>query len=237
MWLYAICDENANVITIGEDIEDFIQYLRKLTGKVVYFHNLKFDGDFIVSYLLSHGWQCFTDLKDVETGFTILMGEMGEFYGIDIRFSKKQTVHIHDSLKLLPFKVAQIAKDFNLPILKGEIDYEVYERNPTTEKYISHDIQIIAMALKQIKEEGMTKMTTASCAYGAYSSMRTKEYMSYQFPELSDDFLTEWREAYRGGRSQVNPLYKGKILENVRRYDINSMYPAVMYNEKLPYRD
>ena len=116
VWLYAICDEDANVITIGEDIKDFIQYLRKLAGKVIYFHNLKFDGEFIVSYLLSEGWLYVDDLKTIDTGFTILMGEMGEFYGIDIKFSKKQTVHIHDSMKLLPFKVSKIAKDFGLPI-------------------------------------------------------------------------------------------------------------------------
>lgn len=235
MWLYAICDEDANIITVGEDIKDFVQYLRKLAGKTIYFHNLKFDGEFLVSYLLSQGWTYSDNLKDIDTGFSILMGDMGEFYGLDIKFSKKQMVHIHDSLKLLPFKVAKIAKDFNLPILKEEIDYECYEVNEKTISYISHDVRIIAMALKQIKEEGMTKMTTASCAYNAYTSMRTREYMSYTFPELSDEFLTEWREAYRGGRSQVNPLYQGKILHNVRRYDINSMYPAVMNNEKLPY--
>lgn len=235
MWLYAICDKDANIVQIGDNIHEFVRYLRKLTGKTIYFHNLKFDGEFIVSYLLSTGWTHYKDLKDTEQGFSVLMGEMGEFYGLDIKFSKKHTVHIHDSLKLLPFKVEKIAKDFGLPILKEKIDYEKYERTPEAERYISHDVQIIAMALAQIKEEGMTKMTTASCAYNAYASMRTSEYMSYQFPELSDDFLTEWREAYRGGRSQVNPIYKGQILHKVHRYDINSMYPAVMMNEKLPY--
>ena len=235
VWLYAVCDKDANITKIGTTIEDFIQYLRSLVGKTIYFHNLKFDGEFIISYLLSNGYEYTDDLPHVRKGFSVLIGEMGEFYGIDIKFSTNRNVHLKDSLKLLPFKVSKIAKDFGLPILKLDLNYEDYTVNEKAIHYISHDVQIIAMALKQIKAEGMNKMTTASCAYSQYTSMISDDFQRQAFPLLEDSFLEEWRQAYRGGRSQVNPFYQGKLLHNVRRYDLNSMYPSIMYNEELPY--
>lgn len=235
VWLWAMCDSDANMVEIGENIEDFIKLLRKMYGKTIYFHNLKFDGEFIISWLLNNGYQYYEDLKTVKRGFSTLIGEMGEFYGMDIKFADRQIVHIHDSLKLLPFKVSKIAKDFGLPIMKEEIDYDNYIVDAKKISYITNDVRIVAMALNKIKAEGMTKRTTASCAYGQYTRMRSETFMLDTFPILDDEFLDEWREAYRGGRSQVNPLFRNKIVHNVKRYDINSMYPSIMYNEKLPY--
>ena len=236
VWLWSICDANANIIQDGTDINSFLVYARQLCGGTIYFHNLKFDGTFIVDYLLSQGWQYCDNLdKNVEKGFTTLIDDSGAWYSIDIRYSKNRTLHIHDSLKLLPFKVKKIAEDFHLPILKGKIDYDDYTIDDEKLDYIHNDVCIVAMALKQIKEEGMTRMTTASCAYNQYSDMKNLEYLKLCYPELDVDFLTTWRKAYRGGRSQVSPLYQGKILEGVKRYDINSMYPHIMRHMSLPY--
>lgn len=235
VWLFAICDSDANVHKVGFSIDEFFDTIKKMYGKTIYFHNLKFDGEFIIYYLLSHGYQYVDDIKDTNRGFSILMGEMGEFYSMDIRFTKGKTVHIHDSLKLLPFKVAKIGKDFELPVQKTSIDYNDYTITDEKIEYVCNDVKVVALALNKIKAEGMTRMTTAGCAYNAYKSMRTKDYMEQCFPVLDDAFLDEWRSAYRGGRSQVNPIHQGKIVKNVKRYDINSMYPSIMYNERLPY--
>lgn len=235
VWLWAICDNNADIYSRGSTIDEFIQTCKRLSGKTIYFHNLKFDGSFIIDFLIREGYQYYEELKDCDTGFTTLIGEMGEFYNIELKFSKNRTVHFMDSFKLLPFSVEKIAKDFHLPILKKKIDYEDYEITPEKINYIDHDVKIVAMALSQIKKEGMTKMTTAACAYNAYSQMRNENFLVKAFPELDDKFLEEWRLAYRGGRSQVNPLFKGLVINNVNRYDINSMYPHIMRNMPLPY--
>lgn len=236
VWLWSICDKDANIIQDGTDIESFIIFARQLCGATIYFHNLKFDGSFIVDYLFSQGWVYYEKLdKNVEKGFTTLIDDAGAWYSIDIRYSKNRTLHIHDSLKLLPFKVKKIAEDFHLPILKGSIDYDDYTISDVTLDYIHNDVGIVAMALTQIKEEGMERMTTASCAYNQYTNMKSNDYLKLCFPDLDVAFLTTWRKAYRGGRSQVSPLYQGKILNNVRRYDINSMYPYIMRNKSLPY--
>ena len=235
VWLYAICDSEGVIVERGYDINTFMGHLSNYRGKTIYFHNEKFDGTFIIDWLLKNDYEYYDDLKKVDKGFTTLIGEMGEFYSIDIKMSKKNQIHIHDSLKLLPFKVEKLAKDFNMPIKKLEIDYDDYTITPQKIEYVDHDVQIVAAALKYIKSKGMTKMTTDSCAYSEYTSMREDSYLEFCFPTLPKDFLVEWRQAYRGGRTMPNPKYASKVVKNVRRYDINSMYPYIMANMPLPY--
>lgn len=236
VWLWAICDNEDNIVSHGESIDTFMDYCkRNLKGRTIYFHNLKFDGSFILDYMLKQGYEYHQDLKEVDKGLSCLISDVGVWYSIDIKFNKTTTLHFHDSLKLLPFKVEKIAKDFNLGILKEHIDYEDYVVNDETLEYIYHDVRIVSQALKIIKGEGMTKMTTASCAYNNYKQTKAVASMQFYYPELDTELLRSWREAYRGGRSQVNPLYARKKLKNVRRYDINSMYPHIMRNLPLPY--
>lgn len=236
VWLWAICDCDDNIVSHGTDIESFMSYCRtKLHNKTIYFHNLKFDGSFILDYILKQGYDYHDDLKKFDKGISCLISDMGVWYSIDVKFSKTNCVHFNDSLKLLPFKVEKIAKDFGLSILKEKINYDDYVVNDQTLEYIYHDVRIVAQALRIIKSEGMDKMTTASSAYSYYNSTKSLAFLNIFYPELDTEFLREARAAYRGGRSQVNPLYQGKVVSNVRRYDINSMYPYVMHDMPLPY--
>lgn len=235
VWLYAISDENGDITHWGRNIEDFMQVLEKYYNKtIVYFHNLKFDGSFILNYLINNGFK-YCERVDNNGGksFSSLITDDGQFYQINIHFKRGVNVKIQDSLKLLPFKVKKIAEDFGLPIKKGIIDYDTYVIDEQTLDYVFNDVSIVAMALKEIKENGMRDMTTASCAY---NNFKNSFIMMYSFfPMLDKDFLMCYRNAYRGGRSQVNPKFANKILNNVKRFDVNSMYPYIMYSQELPY--
>ena len=236
VWLYAICDSNAKIVTHGSSIVEFMSYIKKLSGSLLYFHNLRYDGNFIIDYLLNSGYKYNDNLKvHDDNGFSTLIGDMGQFYSIKINFCKSKQITIEDSMKLLPFSVDKIAKDFKLPILKEHIDYNDYTIDDRRIEYVSHDCQIVAMALKILKGQNLNRMTAASCAYSRFTSIFDKDYLSKALPDLGKDFLISWREAYRGGRSQVNPRYADKELHNVYRYDINSMYPWVMHDCLLPY--
>lgn len=236
VWLYAICDSESNMINIGYSIEEFMQYCKdNLCGTIVYFHNLKFDGNFIISYLLNNGFEYKEELKVKDKkGFTTLIGDMGQFYSIKVNFKGNKQITFYDSLKLLPFKVEKIAEDFGIEEKKLKINYNDYTINQQKIDYISHDAIIIAKALKIVKGEGLIKMTTASSAYHYFKGliMGNEDIL---FPELNDEFLDSYRNAYRGGRSMVNPLYKNRKVYNVKRYDINSMYPYIMAHKPLPY--
>lgn len=234
VWLWAISSCDGEIIAHGETLEGFMGFISKYNNFIIYFHNLKFDGMFILDYLLNNGFEYeekSTYLSHKK--YNILMTDLGQLYQIEIHFSRSHKVLIQDSLKLLPFKVSKIADDFGFEIKKLNIDYNDYTIDADRLEYVFHDVQIVALALKELKNEGLENMTIASCAYHNYTSniMATPFF----YPQLDDDFLEEWRESYRGGRCQVNPMYASAILHNVYRYDINSMYPYVMYSMPLPY--
>ena len=235
VWLYAISDENGNITHWGRNIEDFIEVLRKNYNRcLIYFHNLKFDGSFILNYLINNGFK-YCDRVDNNKGrsYSTLITDDGQFYQIQIHFGRGENIKIQDSLKLLPFKVKKIAEDFGLPIKKGIIDYDTYTITEETLDYVFNDVSIVALALKEIKQNGMTQMTTASCAYHNFKDNFL--FMNTYFPMLDKDFLIRYRDGYRGGRSQVNPRFANKVLNNVKRFDVNSMYPYIMYSQELPY--
>lgn len=235
VWLWAISNNEGHMIIWGKDIESFMDYcFNNLNGYTIYFHNLKFDGSYILSYLLNMNYK-FKDkvIANDNKCYSALISEEGQYYQILVHRAKNHTIKFQDSLKLLPFKVAKIAEDFNLPIKKGIIDYDNYVVNEETISYIQNDVEIVALALKEIKALGMVNMTTASCAYHNFSNMFP--FMEDYFPELDELFLEKYRLAYRGGRSQVNPAYENNIVYNVNRYDINSMYPYIMSELELPY--
>lgn len=234
VWLWAIANNQGKTIKVGTNIKDFIEFCaKKLNHYVVFFHNLKFDGSYILSYLLDNKIPYKEKIASRDNKcFNTLIGDMGQYYQITYHAKQGITINFQDSYKLLPFKVSQIAKDFGLPIYKLSIDYNNYEVNAQTIEYVKHDVEIVALALKEIKALGMTKMTTAGCAYMLYSD--TNPFMYDYFPMLDAEFLEKWRLAYRGGRSQVNPRYKDCILHNVKRFDINSMYPYIMHDLPIP---
>ena len=131
VWAYAICEIGASEnIIIGNDIEGFIEWCKDpKENYVVYFHNLKFDGEYIISYLLNNGYEVVKDKKErKDKSFTTLISDMGQFYSIEIYFKvgkkKNNKVTIYDSMKLINKSVKQIAKDFNLPLNKLNLDYK-----------------------------------------------------------------------------------------------------------------
>lgn len=234
VWLYSICDENSNIVDDGTDISSFMRWCENHHGSLIYFHNLKFDGTFILCWLIENNFQRQEKLTaHSKRGFSTLIGDMGEFYELKINFAPNKQVTIYDSLKLIPMTVKKIAEAFELPIEKEIIDYDVYDVNPTTIHYVHNDVKVVAMALKFFRDQGYYRMTIGSNSY--HSFMDNFVISKSMFPKLEREWINEWRQAYRGGRSQVNPLFADKILRNVKRFDINSMYPYVMSEMPLPY--
>lgn len=229
----------------GNNIDDFMEFLSKRRPNA-YFHNLKFDGQFILSWLLNHGYK-YSD-KRVAKSFNTLISLSGLFYEIEIVYSvngrRRKSCKIYDSLKKIPLSVENIAHAYNLKIEKSLIDYTKkrpigYNPTPHEWEYIKIDVKIVAQALKIQFDEGLTKMTAGADAYDEYVNDTKlglgKRLFTYYFPQISLAEDADLRQAYRGGFTWVNPVFQGKDLGKGMVFDVNSLYPSRMYNEILPF--
>ena len=66
VWAYAVCDiDNIDNVKIGTTMDEFIKWCSiKGENHKIFFHNLKWDGDFIVSWLLRNGYKHTSDPYD-----------------------------------------------------------------------------------------------------------------------------------------------------------------------------
>lgn len=246
VWAFALCEiGNPDNFLYGNSIDDFIGWCADPNhNDVLYFHNLKFDGEYIIHYLLTHGYTYIKDKKEkADNTFTTLITDMGQFYSIEIYFEVKNSRHVNkvkilDSLKILNFSVEQIAKDFNLPIRKLSIDYKA-ERpkghilTPAEVDYIRNDVEIMSRALDIMFNEGLTKMTIGSDALADFKNMCPN--FKQLFPVLPPEIDKDIRASYKGGFTYLNPIYKEKETGSGIVFDVNSMYPARMVYDILPY--
>lgn len=241
-WGLTNVDEDATDVEFGICMESFVARMGQMAAQV-YFHNLGFDGIFILFWLMTNGYRHYAgDGRLMKGEFQTLISDSNKFYSITVcwKDTGKRT-EFRDSLKKLPMSVARIAKSFQLNECKLEIDYHEY-RAPghklTVEEmeYLSADVVIVARALRQQLSEGMTKLTV-----GADSLYQFKQIMGHKdferaFPVLSQEMDAEIRRAYRGGWVYADKRYRGKIVERPGKvFDVNSLYPSVMYDRVLPY--
>lgn len=219
---------------ISTSTEEFFNQVHKQIEQqdnkdcIIYFHNLKFDGSYILNYF---------NEKEIE--FDTFINDMGQWYSITYDY-KDYKIVIRDSLKILNFSIKQIGKDMLKTVEKGitplteeKIPLDICYKKGYVD-YVIRDVEILAKALnKMIFEQGFEKFTASSQALATYKDMISFPYFLKLFPPLKNDEVI--RMGYRGGWTFANPVYQNKeIRGNINVYDKNSMYPAIMLNYKLP---
>ena len=246
VWAYSICEiGNPDNFIYGNNIDDFMKWCATPKHNYTcYFHNMKFDGEYIFYWLLKNGFECIEDKKArSDKTFTCLLSDTGLFYSIEIYFSVKgkkiNKVTLIDSLKILNFSVEKIAKDFKLPIQKLELDYETYrpvgyQLKPYEIDYIRNDVEIMARALDIMFNEHLDKMTIGSDALSYYKKNLSSFDMYYPNIGIKDDLI---RRSYRGGWTYLNPKYKDAEVGEGLVVDKNSMYPSMMREMYMPFGD
>ena len=248
VWAWSICNiANVNDIYFGTDIVSFMHKIRELANCEIYFHNLRFDSQFIIWYLLKSGYVHVhkDDLKEL-TFNTLINGE-NQIYEMEICFYKwysgkrayYKKVVIYDSLKKLPFTVRKIAKDFQLPIQKLQMDYlaprergHVFTQDE--KDYLRNDVEIMARALSIQFDQGLTKMTIGADALSSYKKMIGEKEFKNRFPIIEPETDRLLRKAYHGGWTYVNPKFQDKDIGAGKVYDVNSLYPWAMRYNRYP---
>lgn len=246
VWAFACCSIDApDFFVYGISIEEFMQWCEDTGNCKLYFHNLAFDGSFIMDWAERNGWKWVESQDNAGCRtYETLISDMNQVYCITLQFYPGCRVKIYDSLKIIPLSIAAMSKAFGLPMAKGSIDYTAY-REPGHElteeeiEYIKGDVQIAAWAMKVFLDQGLTKMTAGSNALADYKSMVGKEKgFRKVYPILTPDQDEFIRKAYRGGYTYVNPRYQGKVIDGGIVLDVNSLYPSVMKSasgELLPH--
>lgn len=245
VWAWAISGiDEEGFFHYDNNLDSFMEECKYMNNATIYFHNLKFDCSYILDWLFKHNFKHCIDIKECkDKTFTTLISDKGQFFSLTVYFKKKgkkvMKVTFLDSLKILPFKVAKIAEDFNLDIRKGDIDYKAWreEGHMITDEelsYLRNDVEIMSQALRIMFNQGMNRMTSASNALHDYKKIMGDKFEKY-FPILElyiDEYI---RNSYKGGFTYVNPKFQNRVIGNGMVFDVNSLYPSVMYNKLLPY--
>ncbi len=224
---------------MGTTIESFVERVSSMPS-IMYFHNLRFDGMFILDWLLNNGYE-YVEKFPRNFEFTSLISNMGEFFSITVQWGNGKRTEFRDSYKKLPFKVSVIAEAFKLKEAKGVIDYHTprpvgHKLTWQEREYLAADVLIVARAIKTQIDTGMTRLTVGSDALNEFKkTMGGAKLFERTFPILSDSMDAEIRKAYRGGFTYASPRFAGKVTRSGSTYDVNSLYPSVMYNSLLPY--
>lgn len=171
---------------------------------VLYFHNLKFDGNFWLNFILhdlkfkpaldkpdetnpdSINWLSNYQMPD--STYKCAISALGQWYSITIKFNKK-VIEIRDSLKLLPFSVKRIGESFHTKHKKLEMEYKGYrypgcEITPEEMHYIANDVLVVREALEFALTEGHDKLTIGACCLDEFKKTYDDETYKRLFPNL-----------------------------------------------------
>ena len=231
----AVDDYDDYVTGIG--VGAYVAYMFSAPS-VTYFHNLAFDGSFILDHILKDEYTWVA--KNPGKGqFSTVISNMNKFYSITIVSKEGVKVELRDSLKKIPLPVRDVPKAFNLESSKGDIDYEM-ERPvgylPSQEEwdYLYRDIFIMAQAMRIILASGMKRLTVGADSLAEFKSLHGKGF-ERTFPVLSKTVDDDIRLAYRGGIAMPSKRWARKRVGRGIVIDKNSMYPWVMRTKLLPY--
>ena len=261
VWAAACAEVYQEEAFVFHSIKEQFQYFISLNCNVMaYYHNLKFDGNFWISFLLDEGfklsaytliegehpiisWKQEREMKNKEFKYSI--SEMGQWYTIIIKV-KNHIIEIRDSLKLLPFSLKTIGKSFGTKHKKLEMEYKGFryagcEITPEEMKYIKNDVYVLKEALEMMFDDGHNKLTIGSCCMEEFKSKLGAYDYNELFPNLYEipldsnygsDTAGEYiRKSYRGGWCYLAKGKEEKIFKNGCTHDANSLYPSVMHSD------
>ena len=225
------------------DFFDFCGDPEKGIKKRVYFHNLRFDGEFIMySALHDYGFQTAIDPKTgsmrkareiIENEIVYAISDVGQWYFIAFVYHGCR-VEIRDSLKLLPLTLEQIGKDICTHYRKSTMNYDTKKSlsDCTAEDidYIKNDVLVLSEALDKmlcLHDEktpfgpvhsltigGACWQMFKKTAYGETKNICIKLDEMILPQESGSTTADEYiRQGYRGGYCYVNEKIKNKLIE------------------------
>ena len=230
VWASAVVEFNTEDVKIFHSIGETFDYLVSLDSDIIiYYHNLKFDGSFWLSYLMADlGWELAAHIpKENESisdfewinqkfmrnkTFTYSISDMGQWYRIVIK-AHDRFIEIRDSLKLLPFKVQRIGESFKTKHKKLDMEYKGFryagcEITPEEQQYIANDVLVVKEAMELMFKEGHKKLTIGSCCLAEYRMLLGRKIFYEYFPNLYEIPIDEKYGCTNAGE-YIRKSYRG----------------------------
>lgn len=261
VWASAIVELYTEDVKIFHSIGETFEYLISLNENIIcYYHNLKFDGSFWLSFLLVDlGFkQAFTTFNEEGTqgewlkerdmqnnSFKYSISNKGMWYNLIIKVGG-HFIELRDSLKLLPFSVEKIGKSFGTKHKKLDMEYTGLryagcDITPEEQKYIKNDVLVVKEALEIMFDGGHNALTIGSCCLEEYKKIMADDYDEF-FPDMysipldknifGEENAGEWlRHSYKGGWCYLVKGKENKIYNNGTTADVNSLYSSMMSSE------
>ena len=231
VWASAVVEFHTEDVEIHHSISETFEYLRDIDDNVcIYYHNLKFDGAFWLSYLLTElkytqAYDIINDGKGEDpfcvkwlhdkdmpnNSFKYSISNMGQWYNIIIKTNNK-FIEIRDSLKLLPFSVKRIGNSFKTKHKKLDMEYTGFRYagcviTDEEKHYIRNDVLVVKEALEIMFAEGHNKLTIGSCCLAEYKKL-TADYKEI-FPDLYSIPIDQEKYGVDNAGAYVRKSYKG----------------------------
>ena len=262
VWAAAIVPLWSEDVQVFHSIGELYDYMVGLNRHIiVYFHNLKFDGEFWLYYLL-HNLKYDQAIEqtgpdDVDLSwkkeqfmsnhtFKYSISEKGYWYSITIK-ENNHFIEIRDSLKLLPFSVKRIGESFRTKHKKLDMEYEGYRYagcsiSPEEIEYIKNDVLVVKEAVEIMFEEGHKQLTIGSCCLEEFKTIISKETYEKMFPDVYQMGIDKQKYKYETVGAYIHKSYHGgwcylakgkenRIFDHGCSVDVNSLYPSVMSSE------
>ena len=271
MWLGCFIDETNKVDEERSYVYDMTSFLDRLREEVnpqrkhnenrpiknicVYVYNFSFEWSFILPVLIDQGFKFKEKItEDDEYVYnSVSTKTCSSVWQAQLKFNKKGGIVIfRDLSKIYGGGLSKVAKAFELPTQKGEIDYRLNRLHghiPTKEEkdYCFRDTRIIVdILLKLIEKSDKDFFNAVSMASYSMRKMikygwprKTKPMIEYrkQYPIINEDsdeakFL---RQSVGGGICYPTRRWQFKTInQKILHIDAHQMHPSQCYTKLFP---
>lgn len=190
-------------------VYEFIKWVYKMskTEKIyIYFHNLKFDGSYLLDWYAKNKWIPIKNQKMFINNYETLIDERKTIFFIKAKHSLYIT-EFRDSAKLLPMSIKEIGEELNFP--KGEIDHtksnRIYKKvSDIPQKlldYVWRDVDILLEMLVWIHDcFSLDYLTVASLGEHLLTAFLNREWTKinpFLLRKIPDNILHQSPQPYR----------------------------------------
>lgn len=204
---------------IGTKIEEFIEMLTsKPHSSIVYFHNLSFDGDYILKYLVKIGYRISNNKKDMSPKTIVVFRQGGVIYHFRIQYTYykngnkyRYTIDFKCSYRLLNSKVANLGTAYGIQKHLDEEDSSFYDIEPQDRwekypprfiEYIKNDVEIVRLSLLDFEKTIRSLKIVQD--YEKYTKQKFNVFSKLTAASISFKLMKIWLFLYtKGSREHI----------------------------------